>query len=683
VGQLIEQPIKSLFNGVSRQPDSVRRTSQVEEADNVVLSVVTGGFEKRAASRHVAELAGLDPASTYAIHSINRDPTEQYIVVLGSQIIRVFDANTGVQKTVNPMSADALSYLNQTPDNFSFVSVADYTFIVNRKKTVALLPATSGTITGNHEKFADLPDPGGSGQIFRITGEATSLDDYYVTWDSGTNSWIEIANPNGQNSFDPTTMPYTLKRETNGSFTFSQETWAPRRVGDANLVKAPGFVGRVIRDVIIYKDRLGFIADEGLFLSQVGDYFNFWPDKATEVLDSDPIDLVASTSQVTIMQWAVPFRSAVFVTAENAQFEVSQSDRLTQKTASIDLATSYRTSIKCRPVTMGDVLYFGSTDGNAGIVFEYFYEQESLSNTAADVTKHAGGYVPDDIIQFAVEPASGTLFTLSGNDRRRAYVYNAYWAGQEKQQSAWGRWDFGEDAVVNGITVLNHQLFIVVRRGSSFFLEKCKVTAGSDDTDLSFEVKLDRRVRLTGTYDAVTDRTTWQLPYPHNGNITAVLSGAWANRKGTKLSNLTYPTATTVRRSGNYASAAVYFGYPFMSNVRLSKQYLRSQDDTTIITGRLQLRHMTFAYRKSGYFEVHVTPFKRPTKVRKFTGRVIGSGNNVIGSVAIETAGAFRVPIKSKGDTVVIEIKSDNFLPFTIVSAEWTGFYNEVSRQEA
>ena len=53
MGKLVEQSIKTMYQGVSRQPDPVRLPGQVEEADNILVSIVTGGIENRPASRHI------------------------------------------------------------------------------------------------------------------------------------------------------------------------------------------------------------------------------------------------------------------------------------------------------------------------------------------------------------------------------------------------------------------------------------------------------------------------------------------------------------------------------------------------------------------------------------------------------------------------------------------------------
>ena len=39
MGKLLEQSIKTLYQGVSRQPDPVRLPGQVEEAENVLFSI--------------------------------------------------------------------------------------------------------------------------------------------------------------------------------------------------------------------------------------------------------------------------------------------------------------------------------------------------------------------------------------------------------------------------------------------------------------------------------------------------------------------------------------------------------------------------------------------------------------------------------------------------------------------
>jgi hypothetical protein len=100
----------------------------------------------------------------------------------------------------------------------------------------------------------------------------------------------------------------------------------------------------------------------------------------------------------------------------------------------------------------------------------------------------------------------------------------------------------------------------------------------------------------------------------------------------------------------------------------------------TIGEGRIQLRKVAMLYNNSGYFRVEVTPFRRNTYEYIFSGRVVGSGKNLIGRVSIEQ-GKFKFPVAAKNDQVQIEIVNDTFLPSYFLSAEWEAFYTIRSRR--
>ncbi len=100
MGKLVEQPITTLFQGVSTQPETVRLPGQVGKGFDVVFSVVTGGFESRSGSVHVAELTALAGATNLGVHAYDRDEAEKYIVTIESGDIHVTHID-GTVKTVN------------------------------------------------------------------------------------------------------------------------------------------------------------------------------------------------------------------------------------------------------------------------------------------------------------------------------------------------------------------------------------------------------------------------------------------------------------------------------------------------------------------------------------------------------------------------------------------------------
>lgn len=133
---LVSQQIPSYKGGVSQQPAILRYPDQVEELINGFPSEVEG-LQKRPPTEHIAFLG--DAVSNNAqFHIINRDDDEQYILEMTKGALRVWDLKTGAPKTVRiEQDADYLNTDNPQVD-LRAVTVADYTFILNRKKTVKM-----------------------------------------------------------------------------------------------------------------------------------------------------------------------------------------------------------------------------------------------------------------------------------------------------------------------------------------------------------------------------------------------------------------------------------------------------------------------------------------------------------------------------------------------------------------
>lgn len=693
MGKLIEQSLDGLFQGVSRQPDTIRLPGQVEEATNADLSVVTAGFSKRNGSIHISSLDNLTGGDPFSVHFYERDASEKYAVVIEDDDLHVYDLSDGSEATI--AFPDGKTYLNSTdPENdFSFVTIADTTMILNKTVTIALAAAGSGTIDGSVQTFSDLPGAPSDGDIYRVTGDnGDAFEGYLVVWNGTDSVWEETVDPNAQNDFDAATMPHQLVRNSSGDFTFQEADWESREVGDATLVPPPDFVGQTGSDIYFDHDRFGIVAGETQFSSQTGDYFNFWPDSATDVKDSDPFGRQVPVSDVNLLKFAVAYRGALFLTSEKTQFEMaSTSGTLTPRTAAMEPTTRYNASAICRPIAMADTLYFPSDSENGAVIWEYLLDDNTLTQTAEDVTKHVEGYIPDEAQRLAGDARTGTLFVAPTSQRHRLYLYRTYWQNNEKKQSAWSRWDIGESGdTIHGFEAIDRHLYLVVSRGSVVYLEKLPLFDEfgtstftiTNSTGIIWPVRLDRRHEKTGTYSSGDDWTTWTLDYAHDDNIVAVLSDDWTSNEGRKLT-VTYPTSTTVRVTGEDLSAQpVIFGKPYTMTVTFSKQYVRERDLSAITTGRFQLKRFEVDYERTGYFEVATTAKSRDEKTWTFSGMLLGDASFVVGETPIVEDGTFRARPKGNARDHTITIQSDEYLPATITSAKVVGFFNEITRQE-
>jgi len=132
--RLISNSIPNLLNGVSQQPDTVKLPNQATIQENGLSDIITG-LGKRPPTEHIAKL-NTDTLTNSKVHIINRDSNEQYAVLVNNQSIKVYDLAGNNKSVVTP---DGLTYLTSTnpQQDFNLVTVADYTFIVNKTKTVA------------------------------------------------------------------------------------------------------------------------------------------------------------------------------------------------------------------------------------------------------------------------------------------------------------------------------------------------------------------------------------------------------------------------------------------------------------------------------------------------------------------------------------------------------------------
>ena len=142
---LISSSIPNLINGVSQQPAALRLASQCEQMVNCLASPVEG-LRKRPPAQHIAKLFnGSAGASRPFTTIVDRDGSIKYLVLIQDNAIKVFGLDGSVKTVTTPDGTSYLDITGEPSSTFRAASVADYTFIVNREKTVAMSATTSPT----------------------------------------------------------------------------------------------------------------------------------------------------------------------------------------------------------------------------------------------------------------------------------------------------------------------------------------------------------------------------------------------------------------------------------------------------------------------------------------------------------------------------------------------------------
>lgn len=545
------------------------------------------------------------------------------------------------------------------------------------------------------QRFSDLPAKGMPGFATRVIGtNENAFDDYYVAFEADSGSptegvWKEAAKGGEVRAMKASTMPHTLTRQADGTFVFKAATWDDRKVGDLESVPLPSFEGTRLNDIFFHRNRLGILADENVVFSRAGEFFNFYRASALQTLDTDPIDIAVSHVKVSILRHAIPFNQSLLLFSDQTQFTLGETDLLTPRTVSINQTTEFECSLKAKPVGAGQNIYFAVQRGQYTGLREYYVDGDTKTNDAADVTAHCPRYIPQGVVKLVASSNEDVLIALSENDRSSLYVYRYYWSGSEKLQSSWSRWEFDPVDKILSVDFIESDLFIVVSRADGTYLETLSLEPGRVDAPATFTAHLDRRVmseQTTLSFDPVANRTTVKLPYHRLDGEEYQLIGWYgdAERKpGQLIEWVSGDSQDELIVKGNLTS--FIWGRRYSMLYRFSTLMVREDASggggvQPVGEGRLQLRRMSLTYNNAGYFRSEVTPKYRDTYRYVFSGRIVGSGQNAVGAIAIEQ-GVFRFPLSAKNDQVEIVLINDTFLPSAFLSAEWEGFFQIRSKR--
>ena len=822
--------IPNLAQGVSQQPDAQRDPTQGETQINGVSSI-SEGLRKRDSTRTSAKVSNTSFGDAY-IHTVLRDSSEEYLAVITSGEIKVFDLE-GREFSVSTDSTDGYDYLAGVTDartQIRCATIADYTFISNRNKVVEMDPAIapeaarpkpyealvwvraanygneykltinsttakvktpiqpvvsdgSGNITENRisteeiaqelinglggtgvsftrsgsliwvqsdssfaigatdaranaditviidrvQVFTELPTIAPIGYQVEITGDpGTNFDNYYVEFepksgDFGEGNWNEVVSPGVEYKSNPLTWPHALVRLPSGNFYFGAfkgqtvegvefPTWGRRMSGDYDTAPDPSFIGQFINDIGVYKGRLFFLADENIVLSRTREFFAFFPETVTTVLDTDPIDVVASNNRVSILQYAVPYQDELVLFSSQYQFRFNAAETvLTPATAQITILTQFEIDPNVRPQQAAGGILFVQANSQWSQFREFSVRGAgtALTADAQDLTGYVSSYVPDQCFRMTVNDTGNSAYIISDRNspggpdfRKRIYTYRWFFrntgSGAERAQSSWSYWEFeGVDRILQ-VVCIKEILYLLMEYGDEVWLETLPVMDRmQDDVASPFPLLLDRRVgtdfsvpagvRMSkGVYDAVTKETTFTLPFAAKAK-TQIWS-AWNFGVATKAGGVLLgetTSGTTITARGDWSSMDVWAGEPYDFTYRFTRFKLVTEvggGKAAVNSFRTQVRYAKLRYHETGYFQIMVMPENRKQNLYTYDGTIAGVKASVIGLAKSFTPnterfyeGVFSIPIMSQGDKAIVEIHNDTPYPCKFSTCEWMG----------
>ena len=597
--------------------------------------------------------------------------------------------------------------------------------------TDAKANATITAILSTVQVFTELPTIAPEGYQVQITGDpGTNFDNYYVEFEprSGTfgeGEWAETVAPGTEYRLNATTMPHVLIRKSDGDFWFGPvngqtvdgipsgvPNWGERISGDIDTSPDPSFIGYAINDIFIYKNRLGFLADENVVLSRVREFFEFFPETVTTVLDTDPIDVVASNNRVSVLRYATPYQDELILWSAQIQYRFNAAETiLTPATAQITALTQFDCDVSVRPQQAGGGIFFMQSNGQWSQMREFAVRGAgtALTADAADLTGYVSSYIPDECFKLTVNDTGNAAFLLSSkNDdgmlgadyRKRIYVYKWFLRnrgdGAERAQNSWSFWEFGADEVLQ-IVCIREVLYCLMQYGDEVYLEQISVLDRAEEAiDAPYPLLLDRLISTTtatpadlrmdkGVYDKQSNETTFTLKYTATNEVQvwSAYNMTQTNKAGPVLLGST-DDGTTVTARGDWSKEEVWAGEKYDFRYRFSRFKLMSDiggGKAVRNVVRTQVRQAKLAYQESGYFQVKVIPENRKEGLYTFDGTILAVRASSIGTpkgpgtadIQLKYQGVFNVPIMGRGDRILVELLNDTPHPSKFSTVEWIG----------
>ena len=799
---LISSSIPNLINGVSQQPAALRLASQAEEVINCMPSPVEG-LKKRPPMQHIKKLfTGSAGSGRPFTHIVDRDGVIRYLIVIQDNAIKVFDLDGNAQTVSTPNGTAYLDITGEPSSTFRVASIADFTFIVNREKTVAMdtsnnsynwgtksmvfiksadfsttyrvklggteksvttgnssgsapdtvtiandlatqLNTISGftvtntdyiiritkddggdytlessdtktatatsTIKGTVDSITDLPTIAEHNFTVKIQGSAaTAFDDYYVKFEAtagsgfGPGVWRETVAPNINYLFDKSTMPHTLVRNANGTFTFAQFNYTGRVAGDYTTAPNPTFVGSQIKNINLFRNRLVFLADENVILSAADAFERFFPETVQTSLDSDPIDISSGGTSVNFLNSSLAFANTLLLFSLHGQFRLDTGSTtigtsLTPKTATITAITTFDIVDTVDPIGVGRTVYFGIPKGDFNGLREYFLPDASGPiPLSEEVTSSVPRFVPDNLVSMSPSVSEEVITMISKDQPRRIYLYKFFFDDDQKLQSSWSYWEVAANKSLLGGSVLDSDLYTIVEYSDGVYLEKTQLRPETVDSGTEFEILLDRKTTEAACSTSLINsgalgvQTVITLPYPMANTGTMAVVGRFDSNNTIAHGQVIKATAETLTGGasgngtmtvpGDLSSAKFFVGEIYSMTYQFSTPYLKETPPgggLAVLAGpRLQLRTWSIIFDETSNFSVKITPSQRDEQTYPFNGYKIGSGQFPVGTPSLAT-GKFRVPVMAQNIEAKIVLFSDSPLPCRVQSAEWEGWYQE------
>ena len=496
------------------------------------------------------------------------------------------------------------------------------------------------------DNVAQLPLQSFQDHVVKVINTASVNDTYFAKFVadngvSGPGFWKEARDPSKSAGLDASTMPHELVNTALNTFVFRQFSWVDREVGDDNTNAHPSFVGHKIQEAFFHNNRLGFLSNDNVSMSQAAKYFNFYHTSAQIITDADPIDLSASTIRPANLHAIIPTTQGLVLFSKNQQFLLASADGvLTPASTTIRTISNYEVDILVDPVDMGTNINFLSKTPSYTRVFGMITRGQDENPQVLDVGRVVNEWIPQTIDTLIASPQN-QFIAMSDQDNKEVYFYRTYNDGKETIVQSWFEWKL--PGTVQTIAIDSDDFLAVTKQGNQFTLSKVSLSQSPEDAVIvnNDGQKINPCIDLYAppssvAYDSTNNFTKCYIPWANVTGLDPVLIIKGTTATGQFIeSGFTITPTIASDGTGTYfkiplknltsIASDIIIGWKYDLDVELPKTYYRVDDAMakTDFTANLTVARMKFAVGLSG-----VMGFKLKSKgIRQGKKEYTGDGS--------------------------------------------------------
>ena len=466
--------------------------------------------------------------------------------------------------------------------------------------------------------------------------------------------------------------------------------WKYRDVGDATTNPMPSFVDNMIDCISFYKNRLIFTSRQNVICSQAGDYFNFFASTVITIVDSDPIDISASSTKPVQLKHAISSARGLLLFGNNSQYILeTTTEAFAPKTAEINPISFFNQTDSVAPIDLGSSYLFLEEGDKASSVYEMDVKDAAgAKSNAIELTRIIPAYIPAAIYGMKASPTAGTVALLSRQEPSNMYLYRFFMNGDQKVLSSWFRWKL--PGTIEFVDFDQDIMYVVTKHGSNYVLSTISLLTDTPNESLLFEGQyLDVRLDLfdykpTINYNAGTDLT--RICFKDGFEDTSLqpvlmfLDPAVAGYF--EEQTLQYDATAAVGQryfltvEGNQTTSKFALGYKYEALAQLPAFYFtkdesRGSKDTVNIPRVSRIKVNSY---NSGPYKAVVRSEGRDDFTLELPQ--INANYYLANNVPIIRNAQSTVPVLAKGDQFEFELIADNPFPTAFTSLDWEGTYD-------